>query len=222
MADSTQEYDGPRVLLVEGVTDFHVVKHLRNAYKMPEETFGPYQCGNDEKVLARAGALIIGAVRPEVIGIMLDADKPEGNPSVGARWDSLKGKLEPHGYVFPDQPDASGTILPRVPGKPLVGIWLMPDNREPGMLEDFLLGMAPQAGVETAEKCIAIAKDEGVTSFKDVQYSKARIHTYLAWQDEPGRPLGLSITCRVLQPGTESARAFADWLARLFGVPAAL
>jgi hypothetical protein len=50
---------------------------------------------------------------------------------------------------------------------------------------------------------------------KEVHYSKALIHTYLAWQDEPGKTLGQSITSHVLQE-TEIAQAFVKWLMLLF------
>jgi hypothetical protein len=40
--------------------------------------------------------------------------------------------------------------------------------------------------------------------------------TYLAWQDEPGNPLGQAITNHVLQPQTEIAYNFTNWLNRLF------
>ncbi len=42
------------------------------------------------------------------------------------------------------------------------------------------------------------------------------IHTYLAWQDESGYPLGRAITRQALRPQTEIAIRFAHWLTRLF------
>jgi hypothetical protein len=52
--------------------------------------------------------------------------------------------------------------------------------------------------------------------FKAVDRSKAIIHTYLAWQDEPGRPMGPAITKQALQPDTNIARSFTSWLIQLF------
>nr|WP_254435729.1 DUF3226 domain-containing protein [Dolichospermum sp. UHCC 0260] len=46
--------------------------------------------------------------------------------------------------------------------------------------------------------------------------SKAIIHTYLAWQDEPGYPMGQAITKQSLRPHTDIAIKFTDWLTRLF------
>ena len=52
--------------------------------------------------------------------------------------------------------------------------------------------------------------------FKEIDLEKAIIHTYLAWQDEPGYPLGKAITAQSLRPETPIAREFTNWLTRLF------
>ncbi len=63
------------------------------------------------------------------------------------------------------------------------------------------------------------ARQKGVTTFKEGRHSKALIHTYLAWQEEPGKPLGQAVTSHALRPQTEIARIFVNWLNRLFNIP---
>lgn len=46
---------------------------------------------------------------------------------------------------------------------------------------------------------------------------KAVIHTWLAWQEEPGTALGQAITKRYLDPSRDPAPAFRNWLLELFG-----
>ena len=55
-----------------------------------------------------------------------------------------------------------------------------------------------------------------LTTFQSLHLSKAIIHTYLAWQDEPGYPMGQAITKQSLRPHTDIAIKFTDWLTRLF------
>jgi hypothetical protein len=69
---------------------------------------------------------------------------------------------------------------------------------------------------ETAERSVINAQKEGICTFQKVHLSKAIVHTYLAWQDEPGRPLGQAITTQALKPHTQTAQAFTTWLTRLF------
>jgi hypothetical protein len=45
---------------------------------------------------------------------------------------------------------------------------------------------------------------------------KAQLHTWLAWQDEPGTQLGLAVKRRYLQGDAPLAADFVHWLKRLF------
>jgi hypothetical protein len=204
------KHEGRSVLLVEGVNDCHVVLALCGTHKVPE-TFGLYQCGGKGRVLKRLNALIVAPDQPYAIGAVLDADA-----DLEDEWRSVRAKLRDHSYRFPNSPNVDGTILEE-PGLPRVGLWLMPDNQTPGMLEDFCIQMIKGTGHQQAEAAVSTAQAAGVCTFKPDHLSKAIVHTYLAWQDEPGRPLGQAITSRTLRPDTETAKAFVAWLTRLFG-----
>ncbi len=203
--------DTDKVLLVEGDNDCHVVMSLCKAHTVPE-SFGIYQCGSDNGVLKRLNALIIRPEPPQVIGIMLDAD----NPSLAGRWSSIQGKLGHYDYTFPIVPDPDGTILESSSNKPKLGFWLMPNNQVSGMLEDFCAELAEPESLRFAQECVRQAQDNNLSTFKEVHRSKAIIHTYLAWHDEPGYPLGRAITRQALRPHSEIAVKFIHWLRHLF------
>lgn len=206
------KHEGKRVLLVEGRTDCFVIDALTSKFGL-SGGFGIYECGSDVSLLKRLNALILQPDPPEVIGVVLDADYP----GIDRRWQQVRQKLKPHPYVFPKTPSPDGTMLENSKeGLPLIGIWFMPDNRRTGMLEDFLLEMVGETDLKMAENCVDNAREKGAATYKDVHHSKALIHTWLSWQDEPGRPLGQAITANVLKPGSPSAKEFADWLRRLF------
>ena len=204
------QYEGEQVLLVEGINDCHVIMALCKAHNVPE-TFGLYQCGSDNKVLKRLNALILQPDAPKSIGIVLDADQ-----GIDQRWDSVRNKLRNYPYNFPANPDVNGTIIATATELPKLGIWLMPNNQIQGMLEDFCLTMIDRQVQTYVTNAIVNAQQKGACTFKPVHFSKAVIHTYWAWQDEPGMPLGLSITRQSLQPHTATALAFTQWLAQLF------
>src|SRR5215471_19912039 len=120
-------------------------------------------------------------VRPltgvKVIGAIVDADTdPHG------RWQSLRSILLDSGYTdFPNELSEDGTIVPGTSGLPSIGIWLMPNNRLVGMLEDFLSSLIREGDVllERAISCV-----DGIPSeqrrFRNTYRSKALIHTWLA------------------------------------------
>ncbi len=203
-------YEGNNVLLVEGLDDCHVIMALCAVHSVPEN-FGIYECGSDDKVLKRLNALIIQPDAPKIIGTMLDADK-----GVSSRWESIKAKLDHYSYKFPEKPDILGTIINSDGVGPKLGFWLMPDNKERGMLEDFCNEMIEPKTKDYVSRSVALAQRKGVCTFKAVHLSKAIVHTYLSWQDEPGLPLGLSITKQSLKPESRIARDFTNWLIRLF------
>ncbi len=207
-ANPNYKHEGAKVLLVEGKDDCHVIWALCEKHEVPE-TFGVYVCESDTILLSRLSALI---QRPEmeIIGVVIDADT-----NLKGRWQSIRGKL-PNYHNLPDAPEPDGTIVEAIEDMPRLGFWLMPNNVDPGMLEDFCRQLAPDDAIVFAEHCVMKAKEKSFATFKDVHQSKAMVHTYLAWQDEPGKPLGQSITAQVLKPDTAIAGAFVSWLQRLF------
>ncbi|WP_341959729.1 DUF3226 domain-containing protein [Pseudomonas sp. RC10] len=204
------KHKGPKVLLVEGKNDAHLVCALCVYFNLPE-SFGIYNCESDNHVLRRLNVLLIGSEPLEVVGVILDADAP----SLISKWRSVSTLLTEAGYEVPANPSKNGTIITK-PGRPTIGVWLMPDNEVDGMLEDFCLKLAPQAAVEYAAKCVAEAQQNGLATFSATHSSKAAVHTYLAWQDEPGMPLGLAVKAKALDPRQPIAADFSDFLMRLF------
>ncbi|HST61263.1 MAG TPA: DUF3226 domain-containing protein, partial [Longimicrobium sp.] len=56
--------------------------------------------------------------------------------------------------------------------------------------------------------------------FSPVHRSKALIHTWLAWQEQPGSPMGQAIGKRDLDAQAPQAQRFVAWLQRLMVDPA--
>jgi len=205
--------DANKILLTEGDTDCHVIASLCSHYQLETDLFGFFSCGSDTKVLKKANALLSldGEQQKQTIGIVLDADT-----NVASRWEAIKNKLQNYEYIIPETPNIGGTIL-NCPYLPKLGIWLMPNNLDVGMLEDFCLLLVEENKIAVADECIKIAMKKNATSFKNVHYAKALIHTYLAWQDEPGKPIGQAITAKILQPSYPISLEFKKWLIELFG-----
>ena len=129
---------------------------------------------------------------------MLDAD----SPSLSGRWKNVKKKLRHYNYEFPTHPSPNGTFVESDLEIPKLGFWLMPNNEDSGMLEDFCAKLAEPSSLKFAQQCVEQAQANGLATFKSIHRSKSIVHTYLAWHDEPGSPLGRAITKRALRPHT--------------------
>ncbi len=210
-----------KVLLVEGKTDEAVTKAI--CYQLKEskvcyiKDFDIKICDNDRGVARTLKTFLQSSDKPEVIGVLIDADKNIEKPTNNHlldRWNQIKTILNAKNIEAPKSPDKKGTIIPAEKMK--IGVWLMPNNSESGMIEDFLKTMITDYAKDIIKTSIDIAKESEITTFKDVHYSKAMVHTYLAWQDEPGCQLGLAIKTKKLIADNELANNFANWLKALF------
>ena len=204
---------GKKVLLVEGADDEHVVKHI---------------CGNRgvnplDEIAAQHSVERLLENFPvrlkesdiEILGVVLDADT-----DIQRRWSSLRHRLTEAGYGdVPQHPNSAGTIIPPPPNNllPRFGVWIMPDNKSPGILEDFLHFLVPAGSPLFRHVQASVASiPSSERRFSRLDEPKAVIHTWLAWQAEPGKALGTSITARFLDPNAPNADLLVAWLKALF------
>ena len=203
----------PRVLLVEGANDMHVVIHISKRKGLPHN-FCIVETGNIDKLL---DAIEVEADVPErqVMGIILDADERPID-----RWKEVTKRLnwlrqEEHFSLpeLPDQPHSAGTIIN---GTLRIGIWLMPDNESTGELEDFVATMIPDSDpVWPLSKQYIDDIPSKHRKFKFKKTLRAKVHAWLATREHP-RPMGLAIEAEDLDISVANATTFADWLRELF------
>jgi hypothetical protein len=207
---SQPRHPSERLILVEGKNDREVFHHLLSHHGILKGMIECKACEGETRLLEEfAIRLKKGDLDP--IGVVIDADA-----DMRARWDSLKHILNQAGYsAIPAAPLPEGTIL-RQAEKPPAGIWIMPDNKLPGMLEDFVGFLVPQGDAlwKQAQDCLAEIP-ENQRRFKQ-HLAKAHIHTWLAWQEEPGTPLGSAITKRYLDAEAAHAKLLIEWVKKLF------
>ena len=205
-----------KIVLCEGKDDKYVIENLCGNLDGPYL----YECkplGSVEKLLESISVSLKAARDEAIIGIVIDADI-----DLSARWQSVSSSLIKLGYPdVPKNPEPAGTILnpQAVPNAllPRVGIWLMPNNRIPGIIEDFLDYLVPKPSPLFDHVINSVDTiPESEKRFTDLAKPKVLIHTWLAWQERPGCPYGTAILAKFLDPNVPEARAFIDWLNRLY------
>ncbi|MCG8701532.1 MAG: hypothetical protein MI922_26005, partial [Bacteroidales bacterium] len=174
-----------KILLVEGKNDLHVFYNIFKKHAV-KEGFKPE--GKDGDAIYKSIPIYL-KTDITTLGIVIDADD-----NLGGKWKKLKGILTNSGYVLPDVPNQIGTIITKEES-PTIGIWIMPDNDTNGMLEDFVKQLVPidDSLMPFVEESLDKIESSGVNNYKAIHKSKARIHTWLAWQETPGTPMGLAI-----------------------------
>lgn len=216
------------VVLVEGPDDYHVLQHLLTvrgvnqqiSYRLegrPTASLTPEEIvfkapGGINKVLENLKIQVKIVGETKRLGVIVDADL-----DLVARWQSLRDILVNAGYQdVPVQPSAQGTIVEHGE-KPRIGVWIMPNNTLPGKIEDFITLLVPTADnlwkrAELNVQQIPLTE----RLFTENAFIKAHVHTWLAWQERPGLPMGKAISEHYLDANVQNARQLVAWLRRLF------
>lgn len=197
----------PFRLLVEGLDDLHLIGHLLSEHGVILKDREIRACGGVEPLLDEHLPVEIKGSYTS-LGIVVDADL-----DVRSRWQSIRDRLAQLGYDMPGEPQPNGLIV--TTRRPAVGVWVMPDNVLPGILEDFVRQLVPPDDNLWPLVESSVAAIPEPRRFPPVAVRKAEIHTYLAWQEQPGTKMGSAITNRYLQANTQLALTFVEWIKRL-------
>lgn len=206
-----------RRLIVEGPSDLYFIAHLwlKQTGIDAKKTFKIVRQEGKENLirkLADPGDLIWKRKTMTHLGIVIDADK-----SAVSTLQSVSDALKRAGYAgFPTTLEPSGLI--QIIDGLKIGVWVMPNNIDPGMAEDLFLSFLPEehkAQQEFAKQTLAQLEKDNLHRYNaDLHRSKALTHTVLAWQKEPGIAMGTAIQQNFSQPPKDLP--FVGWLRRLF------
>ena len=202
-----------RILYVEGKNDLHVVANICNEHGVVD--FDVKELGGTGELLDDVPSIVKSELAyADAIGMVIDADT-----SLSDRWKSISSRLGRVGYEgFPPSPEAGGLVMgPRADlHLPTTGVWIMPNNKDDGALEDFLASLVPQGNEDWghAEACVSAL---GSCRFSPSDRKKAVLYTWLAWRETPGQPYGTAIGSGSFDVSAEPAVQFAQWLQQLFG-----
>lgn len=192
-----------RVLLVEGQDDEHVVAHLC-AQSGLAYNFDIVQKGGFPE-LSKSIPVELAVSGRLALGVVVDAnDNPE------ARWQAVRDRCKERGIALPSRPDPEGVV---VEGRLRVGVWLMPDNQNPGQLEDLVATMIPAGDVvwRLAQEFV----DRIPEPERPSPAIKAQVHAWLAAR-AAARPMGSAIGTGHLDASSPSATSLIRWLQLLF------
>ena len=213
-------------LHVEGTDDVHAIKHVlfRHGFDCPtkgDSRSADEFSGNVPEIKAAGGERrVLAAMETAItvstgrsVGFVLDADAVAEN-----RWQAVRDRLGTFELNLPDSIPEDGFVGDIAEFKVRVGVWLMPDNRRSGALEQFLQDLIEEGNplLPVAVRSTENAKAEGA-DFPESSSNKAVLHAWLAWQETPGLPYGSAISARYFRADSTAATAFVQWYKNVFG-----
>ncbi len=211
--------DNP-LLIVEGKNDAYVFGELLKKHKLvvvkdengQKNEIVIREQGGFENLKKNLGQIIKAA--DNSLAIVVDADDKD----IGDRWKSLTDRLKNAGYSaknIPSAPLAKGTNIDD-DELPTIGIWIMPDNSSAGKIETFLKNIVADDKSDLWKFAEETIEKLPQTLFKDKDKEKAHVHTYLAWQKDPGISMGTAIQTKCFQYDKPNAKNFVEWIKKVF------
>lgn len=99
-----------------------------------------------------------------------------------------------------------------------IGIWIMPDNQNNGYLEHFLASLISSSDsiLPFAGQQIEALKQSKLQLFSEAKKQKALLHTWLAWQKEPGKPFGQAVDAGYFDVNAAPLLQFEEWFKNTF------
>ena len=208
-------------LRVEGKDDKYAIKHLLRRHGIGHKVIDIRAFEDEDEDTGGRDRLLQGmktavaASTGKSIGFVLDA-----NGAATDRWSAVRSRLDGFELELPKEIPVDGFVGDALEVQARVGVWLMPDNRRTGAIEEFLMDLVgdgdallqhAKASTEEALNCGA--------DFANAKLQKAVLHAWLAWQRRPGLPYGLAITAHYLRHDSPTALAFVNWFRRVFETP---
>lgn len=207
----------PNLLIVEGFTDLNTVvgvmrKHTRWPARKEDAPVWINRGGSVGEILSYDSVhTTMGTAGLRNLGLIVDA-----NSSCEGRYESIRGRFAEYFPGIPDQIPPHGLLVENDAGIRL-GAWIMPDNRSPGAVEDFLIGLVPQEGKLLMERTIDyITSVNHIAPFRRSHIQKARLYSWLALQDPPTLDPLKALYTGALDAEHPATNEFVDWFIELY------
>lgn len=138
------------------------------------------------------------------MAIIRDADK-----DAAAAFDSVRNALIANGLPYPTRSGGFNTKY-----RPHVGVYIMPDNNRPGMIEDLCLEtVAEDRTFVCINEFLECVKEQ--TGSQPINLAKSRVATFLAAQSDPPPSLGVAAEKGVWQLDHQALNPLIRFLADL-------
>lgn len=217
---------GENLLLVEGESDrsfFEQVFTLLNLRASihvapPRDVGGRF---NTKEGLLNHLPILLAQLadgRLKRLSVVLDADFV-ANSALGfsRTCGRIETQLNEHGFeLVKSAPQHHGLVFRHTDGLADLGVWIMPNNRDDGSLEDLLHACVNPNELALFQHAQKAVKTVTSPKFRPTHITKAELATWLAWQQHPGRGVHHALQEGLFDVACPSFVGLTDWLRRIF------
>lgn len=153
----------------------------------------------------------------ERIGVVVDADRVAHGSGYPVTLQRFTDALAHDGYQPSPAAATTGLVFSHQNGLADLGLWIMPNNADEGMLEDWIKQCLhpSEAGLyQHGEKSIDVIP--GGPKFQPWHRTKAEVATWLAWQKKPEHGLYNAVQPDLLNTSAPLFTEMHAWFKHVF------
>ncbi len=154
--------------------------------------------------------------RTSQLAAVVDADSAVNGGGFAQVIQRVTNIVEPFGFAQANHP-SGGIVFRHNDGLADFGLWVMPNNSDEGMLEDWIKGCIQpdeQALFNHAEDTVAGLPQP--QKFKEIHRTKAEVATWLAWQEHPGHGSYRAVEDGLISKNGPPYQNLAAWLGHIY------
>lgn len=153
----------------------------------------------------------------EKLAVIVDADSMVNGGGFQKAYDRIGRIVEPAGFGLVSGKLVAGLVFEHNDGLADLGLWVMPNNADEGMLEDWITQcLHPGEGALYQHAGMSIDAIPGGHKFKPLHRTKAEVATWLAWQEKPGHGLYNAASPGLLNTNAPLFVELHAWLTHMF------
>jgi len=151
------------------------------------------------------------------LGIIVDSDY-QSNCGLGytKTLEKINLILNSKGYVLHHGLHGGGLFYKSSTGLPLVGVWLMPNCKNDGYLEDFIKSAISSHEQGLLQHVSGIISKLSAPKFSSFHTVKAEICAWLAFQKIPGQKYASTLRQGLVDFNNPQIQAFNTWITNTF------
>lgn len=149
------------------------------------------------------------------LAVVVDADSAVNGGGYQRAIDKVTDIVEQHGFTLRPNPDG-GILFQHGDGLADFGLWVMPNNSDEGMLEDWIKSCVHPDEHELFAHAETVVDTLPQTKFKPIHISKAEVATWLAWQKQPGHGLYRVVEDQLIDTNSALSNELCVWLTHVY------
>jgi len=149
------------------------------------------------------------------LAVVVDADSEDNGGGYQSVIDRVAKIVEQNGFTLASNPVA-GVLFQHDDGLADIGLWVMPNNGDEGMLEDWIKSCVHSDEHKLFTHAQEVVDTLPLTKFKPIHISKAEVATWLAWQKQPGHGLYRAVEDQLIDMNSKLFLELKVWLTHIY------